>query len=61
LLFGNEVLSEPELTVPHPRMHERGFVLAPLVEVAPEISIPGKGPARRFAAACAGQAVERIA
>jgi 2-amino-4-hydroxy-6-hydroxymethyldihydropteridine diphosphokinase len=61
LLFGNEVLSEPDLTVPHPRMHERGFVLTPLVEVAPEISIPGKGPARRFAAACAGQAVERIA
>jgi 2-amino-4-hydroxy-6-hydroxymethyldihydropteridine diphosphokinase len=61
LLFGNEILSRRELTVPHPRMHERAFVLKPLLEVAPEASIPGRGPARAFLEACAGQNVERIA
>ena len=31
------------LTLPHPRMHERAFVLQPLLEIAPEIAIPGRG------------------
>src|SRR5262249_4147867 len=37
LLYGDVALADPELTVPHPRMWERGFVLAPLRDVAPEL------------------------
>jgi 2-amino-4-hydroxy-6-hydroxymethyldihydropteridine diphosphokinase len=37
LLFDDEVIETPELTVPHPRMHEREFVLAPLAEIAGEV------------------------
>jgi 2-amino-4-hydroxy-6-hydroxymethyldihydropteridine diphosphokinase len=41
LLFGDEVLSSPELTIPHPAMHQRRFVLEPLAEIDPEIRHPG--------------------
>lgn len=61
LLYGDERIATAALVVPHPRMHERAFVLLPLLEVAPEQAIPGRGPARSLMAACAGQAVERIA
>lgn len=40
LLFGDEVIDEPELKAPHPRMHERSFVLDPLNEIAPEVVHP---------------------
>lgn len=40
LLFGDQVIDEPELTVPHPRMLDREFVLAPLAEIAPDLVIP---------------------
>lgn len=43
LLFGQEVIQTSSLTVPHPRLHERGFVLAPLVELSPEWTHPTKG------------------
>ena len=46
LLFGQETVASARLTLPHPRMHERGFVLMPLAEIAPDIAIPGKGKAR---------------
>lgn len=46
LLYGNSVIGEPGLCVPHPRMHQRAFVLAPLVEIAPDCEIPGHGLAR---------------
>lgn len=45
----------PSLTLPHPRMHERLFVLGPLAEIAPELEIPGRGRVTRLAAACAAQ------
>lgn len=61
LLFGEERIARPGLTVPHPRMHLRAFVLRPLLELDPEISIPGKGEASAFLPACASQTVERIA
>ncbi len=43
LLYDDRVLHEEGLTVPHPRMHERAFVLAPLAEIAPDRLIPGRG------------------
>jgi len=43
ILFGDATIDEPGLTVPHPRMHERLFVLAPLAEVAPGLIVPGAG------------------
>jgi 2-amino-4-hydroxy-6-hydroxymethyldihydropteridine diphosphokinase len=44
LLYDSDIINEDDLTVPHPEMHKRGFVLFPLYEIAPEISIPGHGP-----------------
>ncbi len=46
LMFNDAQIDERGLTVPHPRMHERAFVLVPLVEIAPEVKIPGKGVAK---------------
>ena len=43
LLYGDEVIDEPGLTVPHPRLHERRFVLEPLHELAPDLVVPGRG------------------
>jgi 2-amino-4-hydroxy-6-hydroxymethyldihydropteridine diphosphokinase len=43
LLYGDEVLEEPGLAVPHPRVHERRFVLEPLAELAPGLFVPGHG------------------
>jgi 2-amino-4-hydroxy-6-hydroxymethyldihydropteridine diphosphokinase len=43
LLYGDEELDEPGLQVPHPRLHERAFVLGPLSELAPGLRIPGRG------------------
>lgn len=51
LIFDESQIDERGLTIPHPRMHERAFVLVPLVEIAPEVVIPGKGLARDFLAA----------
>ena len=46
IVFGERTVEEPELTIPHPRAHERAFVLQPLVEVWPDAVIAGKGKAR---------------
>lgn len=46
LLYGDALIDEPGLTVPHPHLHERAFALLPLVEIAPDVAIPGRGLAR---------------
>ncbi len=61
LLYGDLVCHEPGLTLPHPRLHERAFVLYPLSELAPGLNIPGRGPLGTLRAGCAGQAIERLA
>ena len=43
VLYGDAVVDEPGLRVPHPRLHERAFVLGPLAELAPGLEVPGKG------------------
>jgi len=60
VLYGGATIDEPGLCVPHPRAHERAFVLAPLVDVWPDAVIPGHGTARECLARVAGQAIERI-
>ena len=43
LVYGEQVIDEPGLTIPHPRLHERRFALDPLAELAPDLVIPGRG------------------
>jgi len=50
LLYGDEEIDEPRLRVPHPRLHEREFVLGPLEELAPSLEVPGKGPVQTLRA-----------
>ena len=60
LLYGDEQIASATLTVPHPRMHQRAFVLVPLLELAPAIEIPGLGPARQLATAVADQGISLL-
>jgi len=60
LLHGECRMESPGLTVPHPRMHERAFVLAPLAEIAPELDIPGRGKVRELLAGLQTQGVARL-
>jgi 2-amino-4-hydroxy-6-hydroxymethyldihydropteridine diphosphokinase len=61
LLFGSGAFSGPGLTVPHPRMHQRAFVLKPLYELAPHAAIPGIGTVKRCMEETLEQTVEKIA
>ncbi|MBV8261609.1 MAG: 2-amino-4-hydroxy-6-hydroxymethyldihydropteridine diphosphokinase [Paraburkholderia sp.] len=60
LLYGEAIIDEPDLVVPHPRMTSRAFALVPLVEINPELVIPGLGPASAFLAAVADQRIEKV-
>ena len=60
LLYDAQCIAGPGLAVPHPRMHQRAFVLAPLVEIAPACVIPGLGPAANWLARCSDQSVDRL-
>jgi 2-amino-4-hydroxy-6-hydroxymethyldihydropteridine diphosphokinase len=57
LLYGEAHFHEEGLTLPHPRMHERGFVLLPLLEIAPDTMIPGRGRAADWLTGCSDQNV----
>ena len=60
VLYGDLALHEHGLTLPHPRAHERAFVLAPVLDVWPDAIIPGRGAAASFRDAVRGQAIERL-
>jgi 2-amino-4-hydroxy-6-hydroxymethyldihydropteridine diphosphokinase len=59
--YGEEVSADPELTLPHRRAHERAFVLAPWLEVAPGATLPGHGPVADLLAAAGTGGVRRLA
>ena len=61
LLYGDVQLHEHGLTIPHPQMHLRAFVLQPLLEIAPDASIPGIGRADAAQLKCQNQILERLA
>ena len=60
LLFGTERIDEEGLNVPHPRMHERAFVLLPLLEIAPSIIVPGYGLAADLLKQVGRDGIERL-
>lgn len=60
LLYGDAVIHEPGLHVPHPQLHKRAFALQPLVEIAPETVIPGVGRASDALAAMATTGIEAL-
>lgn len=62
LVYGDLRSAAPEMTLPHPRLRERRFVLAPLAEIAPDLRIPPDGTrvADLLAALPPGQMVERV-
>ena len=60
LLYDSQVIDSPQLQLPHPRMHLRAFVIAPLLEIAPDCRIPGRGLAAAWLPAVSGQTIERL-
>jgi 2-amino-4-hydroxy-6-hydroxymethyldihydropteridine diphosphokinase len=60
LLYDAQVIDTPQLTLPHPRMHLRAFVLAPLLEIAPDCLLPGRGSAAAWLPATRLQPIERL-
>ncbi len=61
LLYDDLCCHEHGLTIPHPQMHVRAFVLRPLLEIAPDCMIPGIGPAEKALQDCRQQQLENIA
>lgn len=51
LAYGDDILDEPGLAVPHPRLHERRFALEPLADLDPALAVPGRGTVRDLLAA----------
>ncbi len=60
LLHGRRVMRTPELTLPHPRLHERAFVLRPLAQIAPRLRLPGLGALSPWLARVATQRIEEL-
>lgn len=59
LALGQQLSSEPVLQLPHPRLHERAFVLLPLLELTPDLSLPGLGLLSAYLPGVAAQRIER--
>jgi len=59
LLLGDLAFCSTPLTLPHPRLHQRAFVLRPLAEIAPALALPGRGAVADWLPGVADQAVER--
>lgn len=60
LLYDQSVMSAPGLTVPHPRLHERAFVLYPLSELDRDLIVPGHGRVTKLLACCRDQRIEKV-
>ena len=60
LLYDDQFLDQPHLTLPHPRLHLRAFVLYPLAEIAPTLLIPGRGPLAAWLPAVANQGISKL-
>jgi 2-amino-4-hydroxy-6-hydroxymethyldihydropteridine diphosphokinase len=60
LVYGDERIDLPGLSVPHPALHERAFVLVPLAQIAPDLAIPGRGPLQALLAAVDTSALEAL-
>ncbi|MDR1854746.1 MAG: 2-amino-4-hydroxy-6-hydroxymethyldihydropteridine diphosphokinase [Azoarcus sp.] len=61
LLYGDATLATPTLTLPHPRLHQRAFVLVPLAEIAPDAVVPGIGAVTAMLEKVRDQHIARIA
>mgnify|MGYP006280012853 CR=1 FL=1 len=61
LLVDGQEIDVPGLTLPHPRLHERAFVLVPLAELDPDIVIPGRGSVRQCLSRVPRERIERVA
>lgn len=60
LLYGDGEFHESNLSIPHPRMHERAFVLVPLAEIRPDAVIPGRGTVAELARQCDRRGVRQV-
>jgi 2-amino-4-hydroxy-6-hydroxymethyldihydropteridine diphosphokinase len=60
LIYGDQEIDLPDLTIPHKGLAERAFVLYPLFEIAPEIVVPGKGPITELVAKCPLSGLRRM-
>jgi 2-amino-4-hydroxy-6-hydroxymethyldihydropteridine diphosphokinase len=60
LLHGTTVLASETLTLPHPRLHDRAFVIVPLAEIAPDLVVPDRGSLADLRSAVAGQRVVKL-
>jgi 2-amino-4-hydroxy-6-hydroxymethyldihydropteridine diphosphokinase len=60
LIYDDLVLETPGLTLPHPRLHERAFVLYPLADIDPKLVVPGRGPVHALLTQCEDQGITRL-
>ena len=60
LLFNDQLIELPRLSLPHPRLHLRAFVLQPLAEIAPNLLIPGRGTVAAWLPAVANQGIVKL-